>query len=158
MAATGARALPGEITSLAASADGRTVAYTTFGPRGGVYDVGVITGDRTRQWSVSAGAVLGMWHASVSSDGSMLAFMTQGLGRGTSVTSVTAVNTADGASLGTIASWDLGYPEQLSPVGGLLLSWDQDSTRAFLINPAARTRTALRLRGIPRVQYATLAW
>jgi hypothetical protein len=97
--------------------------------------------------------------ALISPDGRTLYLCTTaGPARGTSVTSVTAVSTADGASLGTISSWDLGYPEQLSPVGGLLLSWDQDSTRAFLINPATRTRTALRLLGIPRVQYATLAW
>lgn len=71
--------LPGEITSLVASADG----YTTFGP-GAAYQAGVITGGRTRQWSVPAGEVGGMWHVSVSSDGGMLAVIAQSL-RGGSV-------------------------------------------------------------------------
>lgn len=213
--------LPGEITSLAASADGSTVAYTTFGP-GAVYEAGVITGGRTRHWSVSAGAIAGMWHVSVSSDGGVLALITQGLGRGgventawvlptgsapgsltararrvydhsyvggaghaatildsalispdgrtlylsttassasgRTVTSVTAYRTADKASLGTISTWEGGYPEVLSPVGGMLLVWDADPSIAYLINPATRTRTTLRLRGIPRAQYVTLAW
>jgi hypothetical protein len=213
--------LPGEITSLAASADGSTVAYTTFGP-GAAYEVGVITGGRTRQWSVPAGVIAGIWHVSVSGDGAMLAVITQSLGRagventawvlptgsapgsltararkvydhsyvggaghamtildsalispdgrtlylsttassasGRTVTAVTAYSTADAASLGTISTWGGGYPEQLSPVGGMLLSWDPDSSTAYLINPATRTRTTLRLRGLPRVQYLTLAW
>jgi hypothetical protein len=213
--------VPGELTSLAASADGSTVAYTTFGP-GAAYEAGVIAGGRTRHWSVSAGAIAGIWHVSVSSDGGMLAFTTQSVGRsgeedaawvlptgsapgsitararkiydhtylggaghastvlqsalisqdgstlylctsaspasGRTVTTVTADSTADGASLGTISAWDNGYPEILSPVGGMLLSWDQNSSTAYLINPATRTRTTLRLRGIPRAQYVTLAW
>ena len=41
---------------------------------------------------------------------------------GRTVTAVTAYSTADGASLGTISTWEGGYPEQLSPVGGMLLS------------------------------------
>jgi hypothetical protein len=213
--------LPGEITSLAASADGSTIAYTTFGP-GAAYEAGVITGGRMRQWSVPAGVIAGIWHASVSSDGGMLAVITQSLrGAGVentawvlptgsapgsltararkvydhsyvggaghamtildsalispdgrtlylsttassasrrTVTAVTAYSTADGALLGTISTWEGGYPEQLSPVGGMLLSWDPDSSTAYLINPATRTRTTLRLRGLPRVQYLTLAW
>ncbi len=70
---------------------------------------------------------------------------------------VTAYSTADGASLGPISTWEGGYPT-LSPVGGMLLVWDGDSSTAYLINPATRTRTTLRLRGLPRVQYLTLAW
>jgi hypothetical protein len=213
--------LPGELTSLAASADGSTVAYTTFGP-GAAYEAGVITSGRTRQWSVSAGAIAGIWHVSVSSDGGMLAFITQGLGRdgvedtawvlptgsapgsltakarkiydhsyvggaghamtilgsalispdgstlylctsassasGRTVTRVTAYSTADRASPGTISTWDGGYPTMLSPVGGMLLVWDPDSSTAYLVNPATRTRATLRPRGIPRAQYVTLAW
>jgi hypothetical protein len=215
-------ALPGELTSLAASADGSTVAYTTLRLRGGVDEAGVITGGRTRYWSVPAGVIAGIWHVSVSSDGAMLAFITQGIGRngvdntawvlpagsapgsltararkiydhsymggaghaatildsalispgggtlylsttassagGRTVTAVTSYSTAHGASLGVISTWEGGYPEQLSPVGGMLLSWDPDSSTAYLINPATRTRTTLRLRGLPRVQYLTLAW
>ena len=166
--------------------------------------------------------IAGIWHVSVSSDGGMLAVITQSLGgagventawvlptgsapgsltararkvydhsyvggaghamtildsalispdggtlylsttansaSGRTVTAVTAYSTADGASPGTISTWEGGYPEQLSPVGGMLLSWDPDSSTAYLINPATRTRTTLRLRGLPRVQYLTLAW
>jgi hypothetical protein len=213
--------LPGELTSLAASADGSTVGYTTFGPGAG-YEAGVITGGRTRHWSVPAGVIAGIWHVSLSSDGSLLAVITQSLSgggakdtawvlptgsapgsltarsrkmydhtyvggaghaatilnsalispdggtlylsttassaSGRSATAVTAYSTADGASLGTITTWKGGYPEQLSPVGGMLLAWDPNSSTAYLINPASRTRTTLRLRGIPHAQYVTLAW
>ena len=214
-------ALPGELTSLAASADGSTVAYTTFGP-GDVYEAGVVTGGRTRHWSVPAGVIAGIWRVSVSGDGGMLAFITQGISRGgtedtawvlpagsapgsltaratkvydhtyiggaghamtilqsalisqdggtlylcttassasgRTVTRVTAYRTADRASLGTISNWDGGYPATLTPVGGMLLTWDMNSSTAYLINPATRTRTTLRLHGIPRAQYVTLAW
>ena len=47
---------------------------------------------------------------------------------------------------------------QSPPVGGILLVWDPNSSTAYLINPATRTRTTLRLRGVPRAQYVTLAW
>ena len=53
---------------------------------------------------------------------------------------------------------DGGYPTTLTPVGGILLVWDPNSSTAYLINPATRTRTTLRLRGVPRAQYVTLAW
>jgi hypothetical protein len=214
--------LPGELTSLAASADGSTVAYTTDGP-GAAYEAGVITGGRTRQWSVPVGGPVGIWHVSVSSDGGMLAFTAQAQGRdggvddtawvlptgsapgslmararkiydhtyvggaghamtilesalisldgstlylctsatsasGRTVTRVTAYPVADGASPRTISTWDGGYPTLLSPVRGMLLVWDPDSSTAYLINPATRTSTTLRLRGIPRAQYVTLAW
>ena len=222
--------LPGELTSLAASADGSTVGYTTFGLKGGVYEVGVITGGKTRQWSVPSGPVAGVWNVTVSGDGDMLAVTTEGLARGgneqtvwvlradsapgnltararkvydhvyvggaghaftileselispdggtlylclaanaaggKTVTRVIAVDTADGASLGTIATWDSGYPTALTPVGGLPLAWSpgtfmpygKSDPTAYLINPAARTRTTLRLHGIPRAQYLTFAW
>jgi hypothetical protein len=69
-------ALPGQLTSLAASADGRTIAYTLF--TGRANEVGVITGRRTRQWSIPSTAVLSLiWGVSVSSDGSMVAFITE---------------------------------------------------------------------------------
>jgi hypothetical protein len=71
--------LPGELVSMAASADGRTVAYTTFGP-GGTYAVGVLSGGKTRQWTVSQSQfeIMGISGISVSDNGSMLAFFTDG--------------------------------------------------------------------------------
>ena len=50
--------------------------------------------------------------------------------------------------------------------GGRLLIWDRGSfgpggksdPAAYLINPATRAKTTLRLHGIPRAQYLTLAW
>ena len=65
--------------------------------------------------------------------------------------------TAGGASPSAITTWDGGYydglREILTPVGGMLLAWNQYSSTAYLINPATRTRTTLPLRGIPRVQF-----
>ena len=221
--------LPGELTSMAASADGSTVAWTTSGP-GAAYEAGVITGGRTRQWSVPAGVIAGIWDVSVSSDGDMIAFTTSGLAKGgaedtawvlptdsgpgsltararqvydhthtggaghamtilesavispdastlylctaatsasgKTVTRVTAYSTAGKASPRTIATWDSGRLTALTPAGGRLLIWDLGSFEpggksdptAYLVNPATRTKTTLRLHGIPRAQYLTLAW
>lgn len=75
--------LQGQVTSLAASTDGRTVAYTLL-PLAADADreVGVITGRTTRQWGIggltrTGAGILGMWGVSVSSDGRMVAFTTQ---------------------------------------------------------------------------------
>jgi hypothetical protein len=75
-------ALPGQLTSLAASADGRTIAYTLFPGAGRANEVGVITGGGTRQWGIpsigtSGQGDMGIWDVSVSSDGSMVAFTTE---------------------------------------------------------------------------------
>lgn len=218
--------LPVEISSMAASANGSTVAYTTFGGGGAV--VGVLRGGKTREWTVSTDA-LGVSGISVSGNGDMLAFLTDGRapngaeraawvmstgsatiatakprkirdytwtggqghamtipesalispdGRalyiatattaasGKSVARVSSYSTADGASLGTISTWDNGYPTDLIPVGGLPLVWNVNSFlpynkgdfTAYLLNPATRTRTSLRLHGIPLAQYLELAW
>lgn len=223
--------LPGLLLSMAASADGSMVAYTAEDLGGGyTYDVGVLSGGKTRQWTVSN--VTGMAGISVSGNGSMLTFFTSGLpgrngvesalwslptsaapgsaagvarklrdytwvgGRGhamtiadsallspdgsevfvsttataasgKAVTRVTAYSTADGASLGMIASWDNGSPTEIIPVGGLPLVCDPSSfeaygkgdSTAYLLDPATKKRTTLQLRGIPRGQdYVDLAW
>jgi len=74
--------LQGQVTSLAASADGRTVAYTLV-PLDSRADhqVGVITGRTTRHWTIggltkTGAGNLGMFDISVSSDGRMVAFVT----------------------------------------------------------------------------------
>jgi hypothetical protein len=75
--------LQGQVTSLAASADGRTVAYTLV-PLDSRADhqVGIITGRSTRHWTIggltrTGAGNLGMFGVSVSSDGGMVAFVTQ---------------------------------------------------------------------------------
>jgi hypothetical protein len=75
--------LQGQVTSLAASSDGGTIAYTLM-PLSARLDhsVGIITGHTTRQWSIggltSTGAGnLSLYDVSVSSDGSMVAFITE---------------------------------------------------------------------------------
>jgi hypothetical protein len=79
----GVPVLQGQVTSLAASADGRTVAYTLV-PLDSRSDhsVGIITGRTTRQWSIggltrTGAGNLGIWDVSVSRDGRMVAFITQ---------------------------------------------------------------------------------
>jgi hypothetical protein len=79
----GVPVLQGQVTSLAASADGRTVAYTLV-PLDARIDnsVGIITGRTTRQWSIggltrTGAGNLSIFDVSVSSDGSMIAFITQ---------------------------------------------------------------------------------
>jgi hypothetical protein len=82
------------------------------------------------------------------------------------VTRVTAYSTAGTASPRTISTWNNGRVTALTPVGSRLLIWDRGSfgqggvsdPTAYLINPATRTRTIVRLHGIPRAQYLTLAW
>jgi hypothetical protein len=75
--------LQGQVTSLAASADGRTVAYTLVPLNAGAdREVGIITGRTTRHWGIggltrTGAGTLGMFDVSVSSDGSMVAFITQ---------------------------------------------------------------------------------
>jgi hypothetical protein len=90
----GVPVLRGGVTSLAASADGRTVAYTLL-PLGGRGDllgsadraVGVITGRTKRQWSIggltrTGAGIQDIFDVSMSSDGSMVAFITQDQGVG----------------------------------------------------------------------------
>jgi len=79
----GVPVLQGQVTSLAASADGRTVAYTLvpFDSRSDHW-VGIITGRTTRQWSIggltrTGAGNLSIFDVSVSRDGGMVAFITQ---------------------------------------------------------------------------------
>jgi hypothetical protein len=79
----GVPVLQGQVTSLAASTDGRTVAYTLvpFDLRSDHW-VGIITGRTTRQWSIggltrTGAGNLSLFDVSVSSDGSMVAFITE---------------------------------------------------------------------------------
>jgi hypothetical protein len=67
----------------------------------------------------------------------------------------------------TIATWTGGEPNLL-PIGDLLFAWmyglpssasaPSPASTAYLINPATRTKTAVRLPGLPSGQYGTLAW
>lgn len=221
--------LSDELVSMAASADGSTVAFTTTS--GGNYRVGVLSGGKTRQWTVPEYTVLGVSGISVSDNGGTLAFFTDGqpnhgteravwvlstssatgsltgaarkirdytwiggqghamtipesalispdgskiyistaatAASGKTVTRVIAYSTSDGASLGTISTWESGQPTALIPVGGLPLIWNPGSFvpygksdyTAYLLNPATRKRTTLRLRGIPRARFVVeLAW
>lgn len=67
----------------------------------------------------------------------------------------------------TIATWTGGEPALL-PIGSMLFAWMYDipssasapspASTAYLINPATRTKTAVRLPGLPSGQYSWLAW
>lgn len=75
--------LQGQVTSLAASADGGTVAYTLVPLDSRVdHEIGIITGRTTRHWTIggltrTGAGNLGMSDVSVSSDGRMVSFITQ---------------------------------------------------------------------------------
>jgi hypothetical protein len=67
----------------------------------------------------------------------------------------------------TIATWTGGEP-RLLPIGGKLFAWmyyiprsasaPSAASTAYLINPATRTKMAVRLPGLPSGHYASLAW
>jgi hypothetical protein len=67
----------------------------------------------------------------------------------------------------TIATWTGGEP-RLLPIGGKLFAWmyyiprsasaPSAASTAYLINPATRTKMAVRLPGLPSGHYAWLAW
>jgi hypothetical protein len=67
----------------------------------------------------------------------------------------------------TIATWTGGQPFLL-PIGAKLFAWMYylpippsapiSASTAYLINPATRTKTAVRLPGLPSGRYASLAW
>jgi hypothetical protein len=75
--------LQGQVTSLAASADGRTVAYPLVPVDSRVvHEVGIITGRTTRHWTTggltrTGAGNLSLFDISVSADGHMVAFVTQ---------------------------------------------------------------------------------
>jgi hypothetical protein len=67
----------------------------------------------------------------------------------------------------TIATWTGGVPTVL-PFGDMLFAWmyglpssasaPSPASTAYLINPATRTKAAVRLPGLPSGQYGLLAW
>ena len=82
-------------------------------------------------------------------------------------TTLTAYSASRQGAPVTIATWTGGEPALL-PVGGMLFAWMYDmpssasapspASTAYLINPATRTKTAVRLPGLPSGQYSWLAW
>jgi hypothetical protein len=82
-------------------------------------------------------------------------------------TTLTAYSASRQGAPVTIAIWTGGEPALL-PVGGMLFAWMYDmpssasapspASTAYLINPATRTKTAVRLPGLPSGQYWWLAW
>jgi hypothetical protein len=80
---------------------------------------------------------------------------------------LTAYSASQKGSPVTIATWAGGQPTLL-PLGGLLFAWmsgiptsasaPSPASTAYLINPATRTKTAVRLPGLPSGQYSWFAW
>jgi len=82
-------------------------------------------------------------------------------------TTLTAYSASRQGAPVTIATWTGGEPALL-PIGGMLFAWMYDmpssataptpASTAYLINPATRTKTAVRLPGLASGQYGLLAW
>jgi hypothetical protein len=82
-------------------------------------------------------------------------------------TTLTAYSASRQRAPVTIATWSGGEPALL-PIGGMLFAWmyvmpssasaPSPASTAYLINPASRTKTAVRLPGLPSGQYSWLAW
>jgi len=82
-------------------------------------------------------------------------------------TTLTAYSASRRSAPVTIATWTGGEPALL-PIGGMLFAWmyampssaaaPSPASTAYLINPASRTKTVVRLPGLPSGQYSWLAW
>ena len=110
-----------------------------------------------------------MFSAAISPDGNRVYVVTRPinpLGAKLPAT-LTAYSTSQQDAPVTIATWTGGEPALL-PVGGMLFVWmyampssastPSPASTAYLINPATRTKTAVRLPGLASGQYSWLAW
>jgi hypothetical protein len=113
---------------------------------------------------------LAMFSVAISPDGTWVYVVTRpidDLGRGKLPTTLTAYRASRPDAPVTIATWT-GRTPVLQPIGSRLFAWMYDTPRsasapspastAYLINPATRTKTAVRLPGLPSGQYGSLAW
>ena len=111
-----------------------------------------------------------MFSVAISPDGTWVYVVTRpisDLGARKLPTTLTAYRTSRRGAPVTIATWT-GRTPVLQPIGATLFAWMYDAPRsasapspastAYLINPATRTKMAVRLPGLPSGQYAGLAW
>lgn len=111
-----------------------------------------------------------MFSVAISPDGTWVYVVTRPinpLGGGKLPTRLTAYRASRQDAPVTIATWTGGTPVLL-PIGSRLFAWMYDMPRtvsapspastAYLINPATRTKTAVRLPGLPGGRYSWLAW
>jgi hypothetical protein len=111
-----------------------------------------------------------MFSAAISPDGNWVYVVTRPIlpSLGAKLpTTLTAYSTSRQGAPVTIATWTGGEPALL-PIGGMLFAWlyampssasaPSPASTAHLINPATRTKTAVRLPGVPSGQYSWLAW
>jgi hypothetical protein len=110
-----------------------------------------------------------MFSAAISPDGNWVYVVTRPiLPLGAKLpTTLTAYSASRRGAPVTIATWTGGEPSLLA-VGGMLFAWmyampssasaPSRASTAYLINPATRTKMAVRLPGLPSGQYSWLAW
>jgi hypothetical protein len=111
-----------------------------------------------------------MFSVAISPDGTWVYVVTRpidDLGARKLPTTLTAYRTSRQDAPVTIATWT-GRTPVLLPIGSRLFAWMYDAPRsasapspastAYLINPVTRTKTAVRLPGLPSGQYGSLAW
>jgi hypothetical protein len=113
---------------------------------------------------------LAMFSVAISPDGTWVYVVTRpidDLGARKLPTTLTAYRASRQDAPVTIATWT-GRAPVLLPIGSRLFAWMYDTPRsaaapspastAYLINPVTRTKTAVRLPGLPSGQYSGLAW
>jgi hypothetical protein len=110
-----------------------------------------------------------MFSVAISPDGSRVYVMTRPIvpPNAKLATTLTAYSASRQGPPVTIATWTGGEP-RLLPIGGKLFAWmyyipssasePSAASTAYLINPATRTKMAVRLPGLPSGRYASLAW
>ena len=112
---------------------------------------------------------LQMFSVAISPDGSRVYVVTRPIvpPNAKLPTTLTAYSASRQGPPVTIATWTGGEP-RLLPIGGKLFAWmyyiprsasaPSAASTAYLINPATRTKMAVRLPGLPSGRYASLAW
>jgi hypothetical protein len=111
-----------------------------------------------------------MFSVAISPDGTRVYVVTRPinpLGGAKLPTTLTAYSASRRGAPVTITTWTGGEPALL-PIGGRLFAWlyampssasaPSAASTAYLINPATRTKMAVRLPGLPSGRFASLAW